>query len=245
MKTYLGNLIERVKSYSLQLDKLENLVDIPWVHLEEDGTRAKYIFRRDGSLLVSRSTGVAFAKWEYITGTNSVLLQIDNSARLYNQGFVTEAVLILKVDGTNDDVFALANEMKVPDLNIEKYIKSIYYKRNGIRTRELYDGQELEVHGSLYIGTRVSIHGEAAPDGKYRLHGESLSYKIQSSRICDVYQFKTNYLPEGKLEVECLGSQGYYVGGAVLLNGVPAPDGKYKIGWLKTIEVKDGELIKH
>ncbi len=52
MKAYLENLLPRIKQYSQSLDKKELFVDVPWVLIDPDLNQHKYIFKRDGQLII-------------------------------------------------------------------------------------------------------------------------------------------------------------------------------------------------
>ncbi|MCB0519358.1 MAG: hypothetical protein KDD27_10475 [Saprospiraceae bacterium] len=52
----------------------------------------------------------------------SLLIEHEGRKRMYNQGFLNEAIMLLRKDGT-DELFPLGNVQLLPDLNIEKYLE--------------------------------------------------------------------------------------------------------------------------
>ena len=49
---------------------------------------------------------------------------------LLNQNFISPAVMILKKDGLIDENVILINQILLPDLNVDDYLKRLYYKKN-------------------------------------------------------------------------------------------------------------------
>jgi hypothetical protein len=67
MKQYLNNLLPRIKQFSESLDKKESFIDTPWVIVDEDLNQQKYIFKRNGELIMSLNGQVSIGKWEYLS----------------------------------------------------------------------------------------------------------------------------------------------------------------------------------
>src|SRR4051812_4384578 len=128
MKEYLSNLLPRVKEFSASLDKQEIFINKAWVWVDSDNNQQKLIFKRNGELIMSLNGNATVGKWEYIKAAKSLLLDRIYDKVLLNQAFVDEAVMILKHDGTKGDNFMLINELLIPDLNVDNYLKALFCK---------------------------------------------------------------------------------------------------------------------
>ncbi len=58
----------------------------------------------------------------------------------------------------------------------------------------------------------------------------------------DFYLNTINTLDGIQLNIKTKLSIGYTIGDKVFINDKPAPTGKYKLGWLDYLYVKDGEI---
>lgn len=194
MRDYISTILPRIQQYSKQLNDEANFVEIPWAFLDEAGAKVTYIFRRNNELLVSRHGDVATGRWEYLPVVQSLLIEYQGSKRLYNQGFLDKAVMVLRKDGT-EELFALGNSQIVADLDITGYLKNNIGKEQLDAPKmnrpkyigELVGGEKVifwagegqeGVHFSR--GTEVTMIDKYTPlqNGKYRLNnGDSLIVK--------------------------------------------------------------------
>ena len=111
MKTYLSDLIPRIKRFSQKLDNITLLTNQHWVVIDElSNSKYVYIFRSNSQLLVSKDGRVEKGRWEYLD-TNSILIDLKEGSYLFRHGFFDENVLALKVDGKEEYAF-LVNENK-------------------------------------------------------------------------------------------------------------------------------------
>ncbi len=123
MKTYLADIIPKIKQYSEKLDNLTMLINQHWVVLNElENSKFVYIFRNNNELLTSKNGKVEKGKWEYL-GNNSLLIELKNECYLFKHGFFDANILALKVDGTEEFAF-LINENKYSEYlySIEKVL---------------------------------------------------------------------------------------------------------------------------
>ena len=129
MIAYLQSLLPRLAQYSKKLDDTAAFVDIPWAFIDETNVKITYIFRRQGDILVSRQGEVSRGTWEYLPQIQSLLIQAQGKERIYNQGLLLDsAVMVLRKDGT-DEIFALANPDKIPNMDVVAYLESFEAKR--------------------------------------------------------------------------------------------------------------------
>lgn len=200
MKAYLENILPKIALFSEKLDKLAYLVDEPWV-LDSPTAFTKFIFKQDNTLLISENGNVSIGKWELLNKANSILIQSNNTLKLYNHGFLDNAVLILKIDG-GSDYFVLLNQNKVPNLDLEKYIDNNYIKPipigvNFNSTKKTLIKGEKKVStdkGEITIifftandlpsvGDSVLVDNRPAPDSKFRI--SSMFYIYTKNGLID------------------------------------------------------------
>jgi hypothetical protein len=141
VKEYLKNISKELKNYSKSLDKISILIDKPWAVIDVELEMQKLIFKKDKSLIMSKNGKVTKGTWDYLPEANSIIIDRINDQILCNAAFIDDVVLILKLDGTSNDFFALANENKLQDLNIIGYFNDILYKQE----RLLETKQEIEL----------------------------------------------------------------------------------------------------
>jgi hypothetical protein len=117
-----------LRNYNSQLANKNLLVDIPWTMVDGDLNLQRLIFNGNNSLYIITEGVIQESTWEYLPSMNSLAISIDGRRILMNEVFLDEKVLILKRDGSNADCLAFANEMKLPDLNLVNYLKSLHPK---------------------------------------------------------------------------------------------------------------------
>ena len=203
MRDYISTILPRIQQYSKQLNDEANFVEIPWGFIDDDGDKVTYIFRRNNELLVSKKGEVATGHWEYLPVVQSMLIEYNGAKRMYNQGFLDKAVMVLRKDGT-EEVFALGNIKAVPDLNIAGYLEkevdsqklsSAHKVKRPVFAGELLEGERIffwgkkdEFHVYLSHGTEVTKSDKRTPlaNGEYKLkNGDLMVVKdgiIQSYR---------------------------------------------------------------
>ena len=123
MKTYLADIIPKLKRYSEKLDNLTLLTNQHWVVLDElKNSKIVYIFRSNYELLISQNGKVEKGKWEYL-GNNSLLIERKDESYLFRHGFFDSNILALKVDGKDEFAFLVNENNYGGDLNsIEKVL---------------------------------------------------------------------------------------------------------------------------
>lgn len=143
MKEFLRRILPRISEQSQRLDNLALLTDHPWVEVSEAGDRTLYIFRsKDNELLVSKDGEVTSCSWEYLEYANSLLIEVDGNRRLYQQGFIDPAVLVLRLDG-QEEFLTLVNQNKIDEVQakqVQAWLERKYLPEKGnIPTSESED----------------------------------------------------------------------------------------------------------
>lgn len=245
MQLYLQKIIPRVKEYSQSLDRKELFVDAPWVMIDENLNQQKYIFKRNGELLMSLNGVVKMGKWEYLPGAKSLLIDRIADKILLNQNFVDSFVMILNMDGKKDDNIILANEELLPNLDVVLYFKKLFQRMNLITEIKLKTGEDLEVHH--YSGynefNRVTINSEPVEEAILAGTNPPVKYVIKNSKIESLLIMENFKSDKGKIVIEHEQTFNYRKGDKVFLNGSDAPDGKYKISMFKSIKVFNGRIV--
>lgn len=245
MKLYIENIIPRLKEFSASLDKKEIFIEKAWVFIDDDNNQQKYIFRRSGELVMSLDGKVKTGKWEYIPAAKSLLIDRISDKILLNQNFIDPAVMVLKMDGLNGNNFILANEELLPSLNVNEYLKKLYYEKNNITIVKLKSGVELEVldyNGSVYKN-KVMIEGEPVPDTVFEHATFEKKYVIRNSQVSRILVNQEYNTRHGLITIE---QQEFFlnIGDSVFLNNLSPPNGKYKLGFMDYIHVQDGLITK-
>ncbi|MEP0366378.1 MAG: hypothetical protein ABJN36_03350 [Cyclobacteriaceae bacterium] len=190
MKAYLKSIVSQLKNYSLSLDKMSILIDKPWALIDEESEIQKLIFKKNKELIMSKNGQVQEGKWDYFPEAKSLLIDRISDKILCNEAFIDKGIMILKLDGTENRFFMLANENVVPDLDVNSYLKELRYQKLKISEVTLSDGRILEVQKEADyalaqpdIGNAVSVGSEPIEDGKYRLGTPNQYFEIVKGKI--------------------------------------------------------------
>lgn len=250
MKLYLQDIINRLAQFSEKLDNTTLFIDKPWVLIDSNSDYHKYIFKRNGELVMSLNGQVQVGKWEYLTAAKSILIDRIKDKVLLNQSFFDSAVMVLKIDGSNNQLFVLANETLIPDLDVKKYLQSLTYRKFNVITGRLENGKTLEIYrGNInsqpQIGMKATIDGEEPQDGKYKSMDTGRYYEIRNGKVFRITQpFKYLTTDGISLTIEQTYANSISVGDLVYINNQLAKTGKYKLGLLNVITVVNGVITK-
>lgn len=191
MLEYLNNLLPRLKRKAETLNNKEAFIEKPWILIKQNGAHEKYLFRRNGTLIISQRGDVLKANWEYLDFDNSILLNFENYSLLLNQGLILNGLMILKKDGT-DDLYPFINLSIIPDMDLLRYLSSFdseeaESKLSYVKTYN--EGIKLTIHqksDSINVGDIVYLNeNEPIPDGKYKV-GFWLSVNVRNSKVISV-----------------------------------------------------------
>lgn len=251
MKIYLKSFVNQLKNYSLSLEKTSILIDKPWALIDDEFEMQKLIFKKDKTLILSKNGQVTIGRWDYFAEAKSLLIDRVTDKILCNEGFIDDGVMVLKLDGTVNRYFVLANENVIPDLDAYKYLEKLRIRKLFIIKKELLDGRIIEIKRANYAGfdsdikiyQTVFIDGFEVEDGKYTLKEGNVSYLIKNSTIRIIYITKNYKIKNDEVLSIEQSVLGRHSGDQVFINDLPAPDGKYKLGLFKSINVKDGKII--
>ena len=216
MRTYLTDIIPKIQRFSKRLDDLTTLTNQHWVIVDElMSSKSVYSFRSNGELLISFNGKVKKTKWEYL-GNNSLLIDKINESYLFKHGFLDSNILALKVDSKNEYAFLVNENRYEGELNTFENIID-FLRKNYLEKKSDYPLKEK---------IQIPIADKEA-DTKNTVRSRKVNTK------------------KGELEILTKLESGYTVGDTALLNGKPAPDGKYSTGWPSWIDymtIENGKI---
>lgn len=250
MKTYLSSISKQLKNYSLSLDKQSILIDKPWALIDEEFEMQKLIFKKNKELILSKNGIVQEGKWDYFPEARSLLIDRKTDKILCNEAFIDTGVMILKLDGTKDRFFILANENKVPDLDAIGYLKRIRYERLNIAEAKLNNGQVLEVHKDYYyaepsVGQPVTIDAQPVQDGKYQLAKPNTFYEVRNGCIFRILTERKYENPQGQqIIVQQKDSWKVRNGDYAFINGEQVGTEVLNFSKRKNLVVRNGVVVR-
>ena len=251
MKLYINNIVNQLQRYNATLARTSLFIDKPWALIDDEFELQKLIFKENKELILSKNGQVQIGKWDYFPQAKSLLIDRNSDKILCNEAFINEGVLILKLDGTNNRFFILANENLIPDLDVKEYLKKLRYKKLNIIEISLFDGSILEVERpieqqeSMKVGNYITVESEILNDGKYQLSKNNQFLEIANSKIKKILTEKTYSNPNNELIV--IQQQYYYEiikGDYVFMNGKQLNNAIIDFSKSKKIIVRDGMFIR-
>jgi len=211
MATYLQSLVQRLKQHSKSLADTAGFIEIPWAFIDDTGTRVTYIFRRQGDILVSRQGDVTRGNWEYLPQIQSLLIQAQGKAHIYNQALLLDSsIMVLRKDDT-EELFALANPAKIADLDILGYLESFEQKAVSsagknilLRIYETKDGKKIRLISKTDSGLfSVAALGSTVldeksqlvlSDGRYKIKDPEYFIDVKGGKIVNVAEDKEAFI---------------------------------------------------
>lgn len=112
MKFYISNIVPKIQKFSKRLDEETLLLNHNWIAFNDtSATKATYIFRKNGELIISEKGVGQKAKWENL-GNQRLLIEQNGVYFHFNNSFHDENILILNLNDTTTYAFFL-NETKI------------------------------------------------------------------------------------------------------------------------------------
>ena len=241
--TYFLSSVERSTSNL----KLKNtIIDKPWVWVENTTAKAKFIFKRNGTLVVSIAGIAHNGNWEYLSGAKSIHIDSEVFNFLLNEVYLDENILLFKLDASDDQLLVFCNESSLPELGAQGYLHTVYCTKHGIKSFNLYNGNFLLIHGYEYYhleGKRFQIVNKDLTDlgiteGRFLSSDRERTYVLKNGTILKIIDNTTATLEDGScIEID-ESSYPYY---ATSL-GVPLPNGEY-ISKSKRVYIIENGLV--
>ena len=107
MKTYLLDILKRIKRKSEELDAKTVLCNTPWKIFNDDGAEEAIHFRENGTLLVVINGRTISGTWEIFVEDRSVHIMYDGQKNgiMLKPAFKADGVLAMQLDGTEQYAF--------------------------------------------------------------------------------------------------------------------------------------------
>lgn len=242
MKNLIQNIIPRLKQYSEVLDRKEVFTDKSWTLVDGNSNLQRYIFKRDGQLIMSLKGNVSIGKWEYLSEAKSLLIDRIDDKILLNQDFINQAVMLLRKDGDSES-FVLANDSIIKNLDVESYLRQLYRTKNKITTIQLTSGEELEIVGEniAYVGINVTIDGVPAGTNIYHHKNGAYKYHVEKGVVAKIIERTIYNTKRGELIIEKQRNCSPNKGDLAFQNDQPA-EGKFNIGIFHHVHIANGVI---
>tara|TARA_B110000046_G_C12874191_1_gene347345 strand:+ start:92 stop:856 length:765 start_codon:yes stop_codon:yes gene_type:complete len=249
MKQYINSLIGRVSGFSESLNNQALIINQPWILIDLDIGKQKFIFRDNNEILISFRGNVLTAKWEYLSSMKSVIIDREGQKTLLNQAYLDSAVMILQVDDTADEYFIFANESILPSLDVKGHLMEVMRKKLNIEILQLNDSRVIEIiplkGEGIGIGSRVKVDGVQASDGRYYSIAHNKSFGVKAGSIVKIYFRKEYEQWDGShILIELEKESRIQKNDLVYLAGDPAPDGQYRTGRATAVKTLNGVVKK-
>lgn len=250
IKTQLISIVKQLKNHSSSLEKSNILVDKPWTLIDSDNQIQRLIFKKDKTLILSKNGQAEVGKWDYFPEAKSLLIDRISDKILCNEAFIDDGVLILKLDGTDNQFFTLANENVIPDLDIGNYLNAIRREKLFIKEQKLIDGKILEIqvsdyYGGIEIGNKVFINDGDIEDGKYQIDNNKKVYEVKNSKIKQIFTvniYKTS--DDTEILIHQKNNWDIFEGDLVFISAEIAENQTIKLAEGRILLIQDGKISK-
>lgn len=146
MKTYISNIIPRIKQFSRELNDLTILENQHWVIIDEaTQTKQVFIFRKNSELLIATNGRVKKGRWEYLNNS-AILIEKEEDMFLLKHDFIDNDILALKLDSNNEYIIFINESKYGQELNdIESVNKFLEIKYLDDSSKRLHGSSEAPV----------------------------------------------------------------------------------------------------
>jgi len=261
MNEIIGYYIKTLSNRTLSLRIKGILVDKPWAIIDNDGEIQKFIFKRDNKLILSKNGKAKEGHWDYFPEAMALLIDRIDDKLLLTEQFIDDNVLILKMDGTKNDFFALANENTIPDYNVLRYLNFLRCQEFRIREIKLYNGKIIQFvyaldsspdHVSTFLRKSVwerddSFNISDLDDGFYVTKNKSRTFYVENGWVYKVTKNITKQLVDGnELQIEngAYSSPRKNRNKKVTINGKEVIDSRILDKENYIYEIKESQIIK-
>ncbi len=266
MNEHLKRVAEKVKGFKKSWELKSTLLDQPWIMVNDMFDLQKMIFQSSGDLILSDSGKVEMGSWKYLEVDESLLIETDDVKLLCNIIFIDECVVLLKLDGTSHNFIALAHQQRLPNQDIVGYFQKLFYNntsrnvqgssKSNAKKYKLEDGRSILIKNArnvpekkmrLNLGNKIQIEDKSIKKASYTLAKTGYQISVKDNTLVDIKKPKKYETKSGDI-IYIFQSvvHGYRDGDNVYRDRnltTYVPDGRYKLGFLNTVEVKNGRVI--
>ena len=150
MKTYLLSIPESVRQFSATLNVTAILCRQAWQCLDDQDAKVLYIFRKDGTLLISTDGTVVKAHWEYLKENHTILIDSRDGSFLFHPVFYDEIVLALQQDGTEMflamvNVNRVSNFLQLTIKSMNQYICNVAERSKEVTSERVHEMERIRL----------------------------------------------------------------------------------------------------
>ena len=214
MKTFVADIIPKIQRYSQKLDNLTMLTNQHWVVFDDINLEKTVYIFRSNNQLLISKNGKVEKGKWENIGNNSILIDLKKESFLFKHGFFDQNILALKLDGKNEYAFLINENRFLGELNSLENI--IEFLQRTYLNKSLPDE----------MGNFEELNSASSEKKTLRLSLNEINTQ------------------NGKIFVE--GATSYLTGRKIYRNTKkePAHDGKYQVGFMWYIHIKNGEVTK-
>jgi len=190
MQTYLSQILPRLQQFNKKLDQISLFTNKPWIMIDEESNQHHYSFLPDGRLVMALNGQAQIGKWEYLSGSNSLLIDRNVDNILLHHIFLTDGIMLLKKEGSNEKPWILVNKNVIPDLNYEKYLRGLYIKKHDLKTFKTIDNNIFYVKSAPNVITFKGLEifdSTFSPLENSVIKMKSRNLTVTAGRVSEVY----------------------------------------------------------
>lgn len=255
LDTVFDIILQRISDLRNSVEVVSKFANTLWVVVADDEESMKLVFKQDGKLMISRKGTVSEGHYEPLLVANSIVITINGESRLYNHVYTDEGLMFLQLDDGGSKPFVMINNNLLNGKSPKEYLNETYLAPQ--------KAKELHSELALVLWTTISYGSERIKVFKSKTSNIYIAYRKSSVLAAGMYKIphvnditlligdlgevKAFYIPKkirqkdgSTLVVHKNPVNGIVKGCKVFINDVPAPDGHYRLSWLKSINVKNG-----
>ena len=96
---YYDIILASRKNFNKGLEKTNIFINEPWALVDNNLEIQRYIFRKNGELILSKNGEASKGRWEYLPEAKSLLIEQNSGSLLLTEIFVNNDIMIFRKDG--------------------------------------------------------------------------------------------------------------------------------------------------
>ncbi|TXF86321.1 hypothetical protein FUA23_19575 [Neolewinella aurantiaca] len=255
LDTVFDIILQRINNLRNSVEVVSKFANTLWVVVADDEETMKLVFKQDGKLMISRKGTVSEGHYEPLLVANSIVITINGESRLYNHVYTDEGLMFLQLDDGESSPFVMINNNLLKGRSPKEYLQEAYVEPQ--KAKELKATLALTYFTSAWKGTnRVKIYRSQTSNRYFAYHNEEIlkqgKYTFENNptsilvikELGEIEMFYTiqHYKQKdgSELVIHSKPVDGIINGCKAFVNDAPAPDGRYRLSWLKSVNVKSG-----
>jgi hypothetical protein len=260
LDTVFDIILQKINNLRNSVEVVSKFANTLWVVVTDDEETMKLVFKQDGKLMISRQGTVSEGHYEPLLVANSIVITINGASRLYNHIYTDEGLIFLQLDDGGSKPFVMINNNLLDGRSPREYLDETYVAPQ--KAEELHSELALTHWTSIWHGSEeVRIYKSQTSNrffayqksrvlkkGKYTFENNPTSILIvqELGEVEAFYTIKSYKQKKGtELVVHSNPVNGIINGCKAFINDAAAPDGRYRLGWLNTVSIEDGEITNY